>query len=402
MRYELTSGRLGAGTAQDEARTTARRVAHPVLWIATIALAAQLAAAPLAAQGGMGGMMGGGMGRGGMMGGDSTTMAVMQVVHQLMTNHDKLRRTVTNLPDGIRTLTESDDAEMVAMIQKHVAVTGEFVAAGRDPNLPMSTPALHGVLQNGTRITRRVELTAKGALVIETSQDTATVRLLQAHAAEVTDLVKRGMAAMHGPPEPAAAPSPAAAPAMTHTPGMVHQPGMQHDAGMSHDATAPAARPTRAGQEAFATIGEIVRILDSNPGTDWSKVDLEALRAHLRDMDDVTLRATVVATKVDGGARFDVQGTGRVRDAIRRMALSHGATIAPADGFTWQAVETPTGARVTVRATTPSNEAMATRIRALGFIGLLTLGDHHTAHHLGIADGSMRGAHQHSASHQHR
>lgn len=362
-----------------------RRVhqAHRAMWI--LAVSVPLGAAPLGAQGGMMGGMMGGMGRGG----DSTTMAVMQVVHQLMTNHDKLRRTVVNLPNGIRTLTESDDTDMIAMIQKHVATTGEFVAAGRDPNLPMSTPALHGVLQNGTRITRRVERTAKGVLVVETSSDTATVRLLQAHAAEVTDLVKRGMAAMHGPPEPAAAVAPTPAATMTHTPGMQHEPGM------SHDAAAPSARPTRAGQEAFATIGEIVRILDNNPNTDWSKVDLEALRAHLRDMDDVTMRATVVVTPVDGGARFDVQGTGRVRDAIRRMALSHGMTIAPADGFSWQAVETVTGARVTVRATAPGNTAMATRIRALGFVGLLTLGDHHTAHHLGIADGSMRGAHQH-------
>ncbi len=346
--------------------------------------------------------------QGGMRHGDSTTAAVMQGVHQLLTNHEKLRRTVDNLPNGIRTVTESDDPAMVAQIQQHVAMTGTFVAAGHDPNLPMATAALRGVLRNGTKVVRRVEPTAKGVVVVETSDDPATVALLQQHAAEITDQVKRGMAAVHGGgmPAPAAgvASAPAAPPAgMQHMPGMRHREGMMQ--GMMHDtmhdrphepvAAQATTRPTRAGQEAFATIAEIVRLLDADSTTDWSKVDIEALREHLRDMDDVTMRADIRATPVPGGATFDVQGTGRVREAIRRMALSHGATIAPSDGFTWTATSTATGARVTIRALKATDRHMEARIRALGFVGVLTLGDHHTAHHLGIANGTMRGHHQH-------
>lgn len=353
-----------------------------------------LGASSAFAQGGM-------MGRGGMMGGmrgDSTSGAIMSVVHELMTNHDKLRRTVTNLPNGIRTLTESDDPAMAQQIKKHVAATGEFVTKGVDPNLPMSSPALHGVLRNGTKITRHTELTAKGVLVTETSTDSVTVALLQAHAAEVTDLVNRGMAAMHekmmggGPP---VARDTTPTPPATHA----HTPGMSHDSAMAamhtSDASPASATPTRAGQEAFATIGEIVRLLEADPRTDWSKVDLEALRQHLMDMDDVTMRAVVRSTNIDGGATFDVQGTGRVRDAVRRMAVSHGAMITSADGFSWQSVETPTGARVTVRALKLDDPTTAQRLRALGFVALLTLGDHHTVHHLGIASGTMRGSHKH-------
>lgn len=107
------------------------------------------------------------------------------------------------------------------------------------------------------------------------------------------------------------------------------------------------------------------------------------------------MRADVRATPIAGGATFAVQGTGRVREAIRRMALSHGATIAKSDGFTWTATSTATGARVSIRAVKVNDRTMVARIRALGFVGLLTLGDHHTFHHLGIADGSMRGSHQH-------
>jgi hypothetical protein len=260
---------------------------------------------------------------------------------------------------------------MVELLRTHVASTGTLVSRGTDPNLPMSTPTLRALLRNGTKVSRRSEATPKGVVVTETSDDAETVALLQAHAADVTKVVNGGMAALH---EAMAVPAPTGAPAAPAGPAQ--------------------GRPTRAGQEAFATIAEIVRILDADPATDWSRVNLEALRQHLMDMDDVTMRAGVRSTAVPGGAAFDVEGTGRVREAIRRMAIAHGATITPADGFTWQAEETPGGARVTVRATRADDSRAVARIRGLGFVGLLTLGDHHTAHHLGIANGSMHDHHR--------
>jgi len=51
--------------------------------------------------------------------------------------------------------------------------------------------------------------------------------------------------------------------------------------------------PSEPGQAAFAAIQEIVGILEADPTTDWSKVNIEALRQHLIDMDNVTLRAEV-------------------------------------------------------------------------------------------------------------
>ena len=55
-------------------------------------------------------------------------------------------------------------------------------------------------------------------------------------------------------------------------------------AGMHTASTAP----TMPGQDAFGAIQEIVGILDADPKTDWSKVDLEALRQHLIDMNEIT------------------------------------------------------------------------------------------------------------------
>ncbi|MDI1346679.1 MAG: hypothetical protein PSV22_21675 [Pseudolabrys sp.] len=141
---------------------------------------------------GMRGQMGGGMM--GMMGGNATA-SERSDLHDLFGNHDKIKRTVTNLPDGIRTVTESDDPEVAATIQKHVAEMGNRVEEGRDPNLPIETPALHAIFQNKDKIKTAYEATEKGIIVVQTSTDTTAVKALQDHAAEVTDLAQRGMVA---------------------------------------------------------------------------------------------------------------------------------------------------------------------------------------------------------------
>ena len=152
--------------------------------------------------------------------GDSTSTAMMRLVHEMMTNHDKLRRTVTNLPNGVRTVTETDAAALRQTLRTHVSTTGDLVRTSHDPQMPMETPALRGVLRNGAKVTRTVRQTATGVAVTETSRDTATVALLQRHAAEVTDLVNRGMVAMHE--------------AMMNNGGMGHDMGAGMPAGMSH------------------------------------------------------------------------------------------------------------------------------------------------------------------------
>src|SRR6185437_16809693 len=75
--------------------------------------------------GGMG-MMGPGMMHGGMMGpgmmgmaGDPATREQLRVIHTLFINHDRIKRTVTNLPNGIRTVTESDDPQIAALLKTH-------------------------------------------------------------------------------------------------------------------------------------------------------------------------------------------------------------------------------------------------------------------------------------------
>lgn len=145
--------------------------------------------------------------------------------------------------------------------------------------------------------------------------------------------------------------------------------------------TAPAAL-REGGQSAFAAIQEITAALMADPATDWSRVDIEALRQHLIDMDNVTLRADVAREETDGGARFTVTSTDpSVIASIRAMTVAHVATMNGVEGWDMQVEEVDGGAVMTV--TRPE----AARIRGLGFIGLMTVGMHHQAHHMALASG---------------
>lgn len=147
--------------------------------------------------------------------------------------------------------------------------------------------------------------------------------------------------------------------------------------------------PTMPGQEAFGTIQEIVRILEADPSTDWSKVNIAGLREHLIDMDEVTMHAAAKTRMLDGGIEFTVTGAGRTLPAIKRMVPAH-ATVLRSLGWKATTEDLPDGVKLTVMA---SEAQPLVKLKALGFIGIMAHGAHHQAHHLMIAKGEMMPAH---------
>ncbi len=147
---------------------------------------------------GMGpGGMGPGMMRGPMAAGvqhDEAFQADMGLVHDMLTNHEGIRRTVTNLPNGIRTVTESDDPRVAQTIKAHVASMEQRLKDGRVFNL--FSPTIPVLFENKDKIKTTVEATEKGSALIQTSDDPQVVAALQAHALEVSELARDGMAAM--------------------------------------------------------------------------------------------------------------------------------------------------------------------------------------------------------------
>ena len=147
-----------------------------------------------------------------------------------------------------------------------------------------------------------------------------------------------------------------------------------------------AATPTLPGQDAFGAIQEIVGILDADPKTDWSKVDLEALRQHLIDMNEVTLKAETAPKQIDGGLEIAVTGSGRTLVAIQRMIPAWVRMANAHNGWSANVSQLSNGELLTVTTTDPKE---VQHIRGLGFIGLLASGSWHQQHHLAMAKGEF-------------
>ena len=143
--------------------------------------------------------------------------------------------------------------------------------------------------------------------------------------------------------------------------------------------------PTAPGQAAFGAAQEIVRMLLADPMTNWSRVNIDALRQHLIDMNEVVMRAGVRKQALDNGLLIDVTGSGRTLEAIRRMIPAHAQDINGLFGWSVQAKALPDGEALTV---TSANPADVQKIRGLGFLGILSLGTHQL-HHLEMAKGEM-------------
>jgi hypothetical protein len=112
------------------------------------------------------------------------------VFHFLLANKDKIKRTVKELDNGVETLTESTDPEIVSKLQEHVASMYRRVHDVRP--IRMRDPLFREVFQHADQIKMQVENTEQGIKATETSTDEYVVKLIQAHARVVTGFVEKG------------------------------------------------------------------------------------------------------------------------------------------------------------------------------------------------------------------
>jgi hypothetical protein len=170
-----------------------------ILGISLTAGIAIVGAAALAHPGGPGQMMM--HGKAGPMGGpmamqhaDASFADDMRLIHAMLVDNTKIKRTVQNLPDGIRTVTESDNEAVARAIKAHVGSMEKRLNEGRVFNL--FSPTLPILFENKHKIKTVVETTTNGSIVTQTSDDPKVVAALQAHALEVSELARDGMTAM--------------------------------------------------------------------------------------------------------------------------------------------------------------------------------------------------------------
>jgi hypothetical protein len=122
---------------------------------------------------------------------ESSDLAVM------FRNFDTITREVENLPNGIRTVTRSSNPKVMEVLVRHAVGMIDRVAQKDDPKIFIQSPTLKAFFMHGDEIENEIEVTDKGLVVVQTSNNPSLVRALHVHAAEVSDMAARGMAAVH-------------------------------------------------------------------------------------------------------------------------------------------------------------------------------------------------------------
>ncbi|MBT6122095.1 MAG: hypothetical protein HOH48_01885, partial [Candidatus Puniceispirillum sp.] len=112
-------------------------------------------------------------------------------------DHKGISRSVTNLPNGIKTTTEAEDAQLRDAIISHVSMMVTRLQDGKNPEVQIQSSTLDKLFDFYDQIETEIELTDLGVTVLQTSSNPAVVKLLQTHAAEVSEMSARGMAAVH-------------------------------------------------------------------------------------------------------------------------------------------------------------------------------------------------------------
>lgn len=134
-----------------------------------------------------------GMGMGGMM--SPANRGPMRTGMQLFRVHANVRRTVSEIPGGIRAVSESDDPATAALLKTHVSEMYARLAADRPFPYPMSR-AVPALFANSRSYNRTLTLLPRGIAVTETSHDPSMVAIIRDHAREIDGFVKDGMSGM--------------------------------------------------------------------------------------------------------------------------------------------------------------------------------------------------------------
>lgn len=112
------------------------------------------------------------------------------VFHFLLANHERIQREVTQLKNGVQTVTRSDDTRIAAQIQEHVRAMYHRLEKGRP--IRRRDPLFNELFKHADKMMMELEDIADGIRVVETSEDPYVVRLIQEHARVVSGFVDHG------------------------------------------------------------------------------------------------------------------------------------------------------------------------------------------------------------------
>lgn len=149
-------------------------------------------AGPRGRRGRSGGWSRGGQGGRAARGGSDPSFKADQLLFRtLLANRHEIRREIKLLPNGIETLTETDNPQLRTILVQHVQSMKQRVEESRP--IHRRDPLFAALFRNAKKVSMmKVTATEKGVHVLETSDDRFTVKLIQAHAKVVSLFIKNG------------------------------------------------------------------------------------------------------------------------------------------------------------------------------------------------------------------
>lgn len=142
---------------------------------------------------------------------------------------------------------------------------------------------------------------------------------------------------------------------------------------------------TQPGNDVFGTMQEAINSLLASPDTNWQHVDTEALRQHLLDMKHFTENVTIISqTEIEKGALIRIKATAEALPSLERALAAHPQQLKSESGWSMLVEQTADEFTLTVTTDVPQD---ITKIRGLGYIGLMAYGQHHQRHHWMMVQG---------------
>ena len=129
--------------------------------------------------------------------GKDTTENEVDDLKTIFKNHKQITRTVENISNGITTTTETTDDKLRDALVRHVVAMVARLEEKRDPKIIIQSPTLDKLFAESDAIQTNITMTELGIVVTQTSTNPIVAKTLQTHAAEVSDMARRGMEAVH-------------------------------------------------------------------------------------------------------------------------------------------------------------------------------------------------------------
>src|SRR6478672_2439654 len=118
----------------------------------------------------------------------------MSMYMEMFSRHNEIRRSVEEVPGGVRTTTESDSPDLADLLHQHVpSMYSHLDQGGEIMCMSQSLPTL---FRRASDYHRQITLTPTGVVAVETADDPNLTPAIRAHAREVTGFVADGMPAM--------------------------------------------------------------------------------------------------------------------------------------------------------------------------------------------------------------